>query len=301
MTSDQLVMAGALALSAAFSVALSNLIAAGTVQRMGAFAFNRLRLLSALVAIGGYALFTGKFVDVASEHLLVLCASALIGIVLGDTAVFAAMGRIGPQLTSTLYSTNAMMAAVMAGLFLGETLNAYQVAGILSVITGVVLAILYRGTLTVPSQKTHATLLLGIGFGLMGALGQALSVIMLRPYLRAGLDPIAATSLRVLTALLLLTSFRALPFDLFKAKTTITHRNIGMAALSGLLGMALGMTLVLAALRIGQAGYVATLASTTPIMLLPMVYLLHGERPRPAAWFGTAMAFFGIVLLMSPA
>lgn len=301
MTPDQLIMAGVLALAAAFSVALSNLVATGTVQRMGAFAFNRLRLLAALVAIGGYALFTGKFVNVAPEHLLVLCASALIGIVLGDTAVYAAMSRIGPQLTSTLYSTNAMMTALMAGIFLGEMLNAYQFAGILCVITGVVLAILYRGTLNVPSQKKNATLLLGIGLGLIGALGQALSVIMLRPYLRTGLDPVAATSIRILTALLILTSLRALPFDLFKAKETITQRTIGMAALSGLLGMALGMTLVLAALRIGQAGYVATLASTTPIMLLPMVYLLQGERPRPAAWLGTAMAIFGIALLMNPA
>ena len=43
---------------------------------------------------------------------------------------------------------------------------------------------------------------------------------------------------------------------------------VGQSILSGFLGMALGMSLLLIALKYADAGIVATLSSTSPIMIL---------------------------------
>ena len=51
--------------------------------------------------------------------------------------------------------------------------------------------------------------------------------------------------------------------------TRLTRGLVGQIALSGLVGMALGMTFLLHALAHGPAGLVSTLSATSPILILP--------------------------------
>jgi drug/metabolite transporter (DMT)-like permease len=62
--------------------------------------------------------------------------------------------------------------------------------------------------------------------------------------------------------------------------------------------MALGMTLILAALRNGQANLVGILSSLTPVLLLPFLWLIYKRRPAVGAWLGAGMAVLGTALIM---
>jgi drug/metabolite transporter (DMT)-like permease len=53
----------------------------------------------------------------------------------------------------------------------------------------------------------------------------------------------------------------------------------------------------MAALAIGNVGIVTTLSSTMPILILPMIWVLYGRRPRPLAWIGAALAVAGTALI----
>ena len=44
-------------------------------------------------------------------------------------------------------------------------------------------------------------------------------------------------------------------------------------------------------------GIVTTLSSTTPILILPMVWMVHGRLPGPMAWIGAALAVFGTAMI----
>jgi drug/metabolite transporter (DMT)-like permease len=63
--------------------------------------------------------------------------------------------------------------------------------------------------------------------------------------------------------------------------------------------MALGTTLILAALRTGQANLVGILSSLSPVLLLPLLWLVYRRRPALGAWLGSAMAVAGTALILT--
>lgn len=83
------------ALGDAMCVALSNIIATPATRHFGPFAFNRWRLLAALAILAVVATLRSGFTDALAGKTAVLGLSAVVGIVIGDTAVYAAMARIG--------------------------------------------------------------------------------------------------------------------------------------------------------------------------------------------------------------
>jgi uncharacterized membrane protein len=67
---------------------------------------------------------------------------------------------------------------------------------------------------------------------------------------------------------------------------------------SAAVAMALGMTLILAALRTGQANLVGIFSSLSPVLLLPLLWLIYRRRPALGAWIGSAMAVLGSALIL---
>ena len=57
--------------------------------------------------------------------------------------------------------------------------------------------------------------------------------------------------------------------------------------------------LILAALRNGQANLVGILSSLTPVLLLPLLWLIYKRRPAVGAWLGAGMAVIGTALIMA--
>ena len=88
------------------------------------------------------------------------------------------------------------------------------------------------------------------------------------------------------------------------SKSNLTGTNINITTdiifktiISGFLGMALGMSLLLIALQNGDAGIVATLSSTSPIMILFLLWMLTKKIPSLGAWLGTIIAIIGTSLI----
>ena len=62
--------------------------------------------------------------------------------------------------------------------------------------------------------------------------------------------------------------------NFFAQKNPLSFKIIAQSILSGFLGMALGMSLLLIALQQADAGIVATLSSTSPVMILFLIWLV---------------------------
>src|SRR5438309_729225 len=111
------------ALSAALCVAVSNVISPSAIRHFGPVIFNCWRLSAALGALALVMAVRGSWAMPSFPDLVALVVSSLIGIVVGDSAVYAAMARLGPRRTAILYATNAPFATLFAALALGETLS----------------------------------------------------------------------------------------------------------------------------------------------------------------------------------
>jgi drug/metabolite transporter (DMT)-like permease len=229
--------------------------------------------------------------------------SAMIGIFLGDTLLYATLKRLGPRRTGILFTTNAPMTVIVGYFFLDESLPVTTITGCVLILVGVMMAV-FCGRRSSPKhafEEIQGSLSSGIFLGFSSAFCQAISILIARPIMASGVDAVAASALRVgvaalaLNFIFLLQPTRGNPKD-----TPITRKLMVQTGLSGIVGMALGMTFLLFALAHGPAGLVSTLSATSPVLILPILWIATRERPAPGAWVGAFLAVVGVACIFSP-
>ena len=291
------------ALAAALCWSFGGLLSTTPTRAFGALRFNRIRLTIVFCILAAVTAITGGWRTLDSHSMLILAFSALIGIFIGDTLLYASLKRIGPRRMGILFTTNAPITVILGYLFLQETLPLNAAAGCLLIMAGILLAVFFgtRSSQKHAFEKVQGSLPLGVFFGFLSALCQAISVLIARPIMSAGVDAIAASALRVGTAALLLNCvFLWRSTGGSRPEVPLTRKLLGLTAMSGIVGMALGMTFVLFALAHGPAGLVSTLSATSPILILPILWIATRERPAPGAWIGAVLAVLGIASIFSP-
>ncbi|MBT5569223.1 MAG: DMT family transporter, partial [Acidimicrobiaceae bacterium] len=69
-------------------------------------------------------------------------------------------------------------------------------------------------------------------------------------------------------------------------------------AASALAAMVLGMTLLLWAIGHGDTGVATILSATTPVIMLPLLWIRIRQAPAPGAWLGAVLTVLGTALLI---
>jgi drug/metabolite transporter (DMT)-like permease len=138
----------------------------------------------------------------------------------------------------------------------------------------------------------------GILGGVLGASGQALGLVLSKLGMAEVIDPLPATAVRMGAAtigvwILAYTTGRRAGLGVL-----IRHPEARLATLAAtLVGPVIGVWLSLVAVRHTHAGIAATLMALTPILVVPMVILIHRERVSPRAGIGALISVAGVALL----
>jgi drug/metabolite transporter (DMT)-like permease len=289
------------ALGAAACWAMTSLISAGPAGHLGAPAFNRLRQAFVALLLAGYVAVTGSWLQFDAGNLAPIILSGLVGIFAGDTLLFASLNRVGPRRSSIIFAMNAPLAALLGFLVLGESLAPQAVAGIALTFAGVAMAI-YFGSGSAQTHKweqVKGALWIGVALGLAAATCQAVANLIMRPVMSTGIDPFAVSMLRVTVASAALSVMLQLPIPAIAQRNPLTPRVAVLTALSGFLALAIGMTLLLFALRGGKVGIISTLSATSPVIILPLIWLRTGQRPAAGAWGGALVVAIGMTLIFT--
>lgn len=288
------------ALGGAFCWSVGAMLAVSPVHHLGTFAFNRWRLLFVAAMLWPLAIAGDGLGGLDAGNLVLIAGSGLMGAFFGDIAMFAAVRRLGPRRTGVLFATNALFAALLGYLFLGERIGLQASGGALLTVVGVGCAILLgrRDGEAHAWEADRGPVRLGIALGLAAALCQALGSLIARPAMQAGLDPVLASAVRVSVscAAHFVCLWAGVPAA--RASQPPTRRILAQTALNGAVAMGLGMTLILLALRHGQVGIVSVLSSVTPVMLLPLLWWKLGRAPAPGAWLGALLTCTGTALVL---
>ena len=294
-----MLIANLAAFGAAIAWSIGSLISIEPARKLGAFSFTRLRMTIVFIILAIVTTFLSGWQSIKIEDLWILAISGFIGISLGDTALFAGLRRIGPRRNSILFATNAPISAILAYYFLDEILGVGVLIGCGMVLTGVILSIIFgkRRDQIHQWEKIDGNLLLGIGFGLMAGFCQAAGAIIAKPALENGADPIAVSTIRVGIGAFCLILATLVPDKKTKTKVKMNKNLFGRVALSGVIGMGLGMTLLLFALARENAGIVMTLSSTMPVIILPFIWVITRERPAIGAFIGATITIIGTGLI----
>lgn len=288
------------ALAAAFLWGVSSLISVTPARHLGSFAYSRWRISCVLIMLSVGAFITGGWGSITPEVWWPMALSGLIGIFIGDTALFGCMNRIGPRRSVLLYSCHAAFSALFGIWLFGESLVGLRLVGAILVFSGVMIAVFFRQSGAVHKwEETKGNVWVAVALGLLAALCQSLGGVIAKPVLTEHVDPIAASAIRMIAAFAAHGVLVLLQVRVSQPVNPINWRIFGMVLLNSFLAMTLGMTLIIYALKWGEVGTVALLSSTTPVMVLPLIWIFTKVRPAPSAWIGAILAVIGAGLIVN--
>ncbi|MBK9439853.1 MAG: DMT family transporter [Comamonadaceae bacterium] len=288
------------ALGAAACWALGSVTSVMPSRHLGAFAFTRWRMLMVAIMLWSVVAVTGHWRGFEPSYWGVMAVSGLIGIFVGDTALFAAMNRLGPRRAGVLFATHAAFSAALGFALLDERMGLQAFAGAVLTMVGVMTAIV----LGRHKDETHAWeadlghVGTGVLLALLAALCQAVGSLIAKPVMALQVDPVMASAVRVTVATSAHFVLLGSGFQAARAQQAATWRVLAQTALNGFIAMGVGMTLVLLALEKGDVGMVAILSSVSPILVLPLLWFQLKRAPAPGAWVGSILTVVGTALIL---
>jgi len=184
------------ALLAAFLWASSSVIYSRLGQQISPLLLNFLKGAIALFLLAFTAIVTKNAVaSLPLTPVLFLVGSGIIGIGFGDTVFFSSLKYLGARRALLFETLAPPLAAIIALIFLQETLSLYAWLGILLTLVGVATVISER---TSNQDISLSSLKIGIWFGLGGAIAQAVGAVLSRAALTDfDLDPLWSTLIRL--------------------------------------------------------------------------------------------------------
>ena len=284
---------------------LSTIFANRSLRAVGATRANLGRLLFAALVLGAYAHLFGGGLGGAGRDWLLL--SGVIGMGLGDLAVFAALPLLGSRLTVLMTQCLAAPLAIVAEwLWLGTVLTGTQLLWGFVILGGVLVALL-------PSRSNPPKVTIrpiGFLFGFLAACGQGFGAVVSRKgnalAALAGepIDGLTAAYQRILGGLaitLIWLAVRALPSAKPSAPAPPEapppwRAYLWIPANAGC-GAIIGVSCYQWSLATTPSGIVLPIVACTPLVIIPLSYWLENERPTRRSLLGGLIAVAGCIAL----
>lgn len=285
------------ALGAAFLWALSAVVYAQLGQKISPLALNLSKGVIAIALIAFTLIVQGNYLpsEMNAVAFGFLLLSGILGIGLGDTFYFEALNNLGARRTLLLEALAPPLAALIALIFLQETLSSGAWAGIFLTVLGVTWVISER----VPGSDSKAVNpLRGVSFALVSAIGQASGAVLSRAALaETTISPLWSTLLRIVGGVLVLLLWMPIkqPPTLW-FKPLQSKQLLGIIAVTALFSTYLGIWLQQTAFKYTATGIAQALIATSPLFVLPIAIWM-GEKVSPRAFLGVLVALGGIGLL----
>ncbi len=295
------------ALLTAFFFALSAFFASRGARMLGGTIASYVRLLIAFVILAVYAHTFGMAWQGPGLNTLLL--SGAIGLGVGDAASFQALKRINPGLSLLIVQCLcAPIAAVVEWVWLGTLLTPNQVIGIAVILGGMAVALIPR----VRIGDDRRNLTVGTLFAAAAALMQAIGAVLTRDAnalnatVGISIDGVTSAYQRMCGAVVAMTIIFLLvhygkrrngkrsleahpPRPWAKAMPWVTG--------NALVGLVFGIACFQWALASLPSTIALSIVATSPLIAMPLSWLIEGERPRLISVVGGMIAVGGIVML----
>ena len=285
------------ALSAAFLWSFSSFLFTNMTIKIGTVQLNTWRLIWAAVLLFFTMMIFNIPYSFNSVQLFYLILSGVVGLVLGDSFLFAAFKEIGPRVGMLVMSSNPAMAAILAYFILKESLSFWAVLGMIITLIGIFIVIMNN---TPNVTNRFRITFRGVVFGFLAAVGQAVGLIFAKLAMMNGeINGLTATIIRIVAAAIvilpigIMTGKMRNPVNLFFKDLKL----FGLIILGSIIGPYLGITLSYISIMHTKIGIASTLMSTVPIIMLPLSKMFYKEKLSISAILGAVIAVAGVSIL----
>lgn len=277
-------------------------------KRVGSLSVNAIRIVMAIGLLGAAHLVLFGTIDPAAnrEQWFWMGLSGVIGLSIGDFCYFSCLVVLGPRRGVLLMSTHPIVTAVVGLVWLGEVPSLWGAVGIAVTLAGVSWVILEREEDIAEDTLDSKQKAYGVFLGVMGSVGQGVGLVISKYGMfnaatdpAEPLDPLSATLIRMVIAAIAFWVIVAFMGRLGEVKRSTGDR-VAVGAMFGgaFLGPFLGVWLSMVAVTYTLTGVAATLMSLMPVMVIPVVWVLHKQRTSWRGFLGAVVAIVGVAILL---
>jgi drug/metabolite transporter (DMT)-like permease len=207
--------------------------------------------------------------------------------------LFEAFVLIGARLAMLLMTLSPLFSALLAWLFLRQSLSPLKVLAMGITLGGIAWVVWGDG-----ECEDHPHLWRGILLGVGGALGQSVGLLFSKYGLAGNFSPISANLIRVTAGVAALLFYFGVRGRLHSTLGSLRDgRATAFIGLGAITGPVLGVVLSLVAIARAPMGVAATLMSLSPVLLLPVSHFVFREKVGGHAILGTLLALAGAAAL----
>ena len=286
----------------------SSVASAQTAQRLGGPTANRTRLLIAVLILCVWAAWDGLVAGTGAWWFLL---SGAVGLGLGDYCLFSAYERLGARLPALFtHCLAAPMGAALEWAWLGNALSLHESLCIAVIVFGVLIAL-------APAQQpavagTPGRFWAGCAFGVGSACGLALAAVTSRQGYAVAIAQghsmpwVDAAFWRNAGGLAVMLAGVPVGLALYHAtgrtprpKPTRQWRSaMPWLIVTALAGPTIGVAFYQLALSQVKAGVVQAVLALIPLLVMPLTWLVEGDRPTRRSVLGGAVAVAGVLGLV---
>ena len=273
-------------------------------RRIGSLSVNAYRILMAVGFLSvAHVILSGNLLPVAStEQWFWIGMSGIVGLGIGDFGLFTAFVIIGPRRSVLMMALSPIFASVGAFLMLGETISPLAIIGIAVTLGGVVWVIFEREDQPRERPIQERLKAWGALLALVGAMGQGIGLVFAKKgiFIELGMmvNPLSAALIRMVFGAVFVWMSALFVGRLPELRETLDNKEgIKYTAAGAFTGPFLGVTLSMVAVAYTQAGIAQTLMSLMPVFIIPLVWILYGQRTSWRGILGAAVATVGVAVL----
>ena len=280
------------ALASAFTWALGSILFRKLGNKVSPLGMNLGKNAIGILYIGIILLLTG-IKAMSNREFLILGASGLLGIALGDTFFFKALIQLGPRLTVLLGTLGPVFTVILAVIFLREMPSFLAWIGILLTTAGVSWISWERS----PKKDIRKNRTSGIKYMLLSILCTSIGIIFAK---------IGVTSVSALQALFIRFIGGTIGLTLYGLASRKINiclapfrdiRLLKFILLTVFIVVFGGFWLFLLSLKYIDASVAAILNSTEPLFILPLTAFLLKEKISLQEIIGAIVVVSGVVLI----
>jgi drug/metabolite transporter (DMT)-like permease len=262
-------------------------------RKIGSISVNIIRLGVSFILLGVTLLVTKQSfipMDATSEQWFWLGLSGIIGLFLGDMLLFRSYVLIGSRTSALVMSLVPAITTLVSWFFLHETLPLKSIIAIVVSMSGIMIAVAdKRMRLNVPIK--------GVLLAFGGATGQSLGLILSKKGIGTDYDPIAATQIRILFALIGFVLLMTYTKRWHRLRQALTHRKaFTQVSIGSFVGLYLGVSLSLLAIQHTKTGIASTFKSLVPIFIILPSALIFKEKIKVSHVIGAIVSVIGVAL-----
>lgn len=264
-------------------------------ERLDPIGMTAVKSLVAALMLAPLLFFVGG-AEAGGRDLLLLAASGIIGIAIGDSFFFAALGQLSPLLLTILLLTCPnVFSGILGVLCLGEMPSVPVWCGIV-LIMGAMALLMFP----VDQEEGGKSTLKGVLLGVVSFICSSVSTVIAKPVMtgEAGVSPFAVTFYRMAAGGLVLVAFAlcmgkvkvwAKPFKDVRYGAGF----MGVTAVVAFGGFGLSM-MAFKYLNVVTAG---ALLSLEPLFVLPFMAIFGHHKVKVREMIGMVLAVVGVLLI----